>query len=149
MPNSTRKIALFDPNEDLLFKALDGREISPGLTRFLKNLVRTRKWARKVNIPSGEEDVAAVLIFTSALKEGGLEISSELHIYFAGKVIAEKWQVAGENERIALLPKEAFRAIDIEKVRVDGARVTIEFTVPILDGQSGTLSKTYDFSNVE
>jgi hypothetical protein len=149
MPHSTRKIALFEPNEELLFNALEGRELSSGLRQFLLGLLERKKWPRKINVPSGHNDAAAVLIFTSVLKEAGLEISSELHVYLAGKVLIEKWQVAGENDRIALLPKEAFRAIDIEKVRVNGSLVTIEFSIPSANGDGSTLHKTFDFSTVE
>ncbi|MEZ0256651.1 MAG: hypothetical protein ACAI37_15305, partial [Chthoniobacter sp.] len=110
--------------------ALVGRDVSPGMAEFLKNLLRRKKWVRKINIPSGYNDVAAVLLFATTLKEEGLEILSELHIYCGGKVLIEKWEVAGETEHIRSLPKETFRAIDITKVRVDGPAVKVEFTVP-------------------
>jgi hypothetical protein len=144
--SSTHKITLFEPDEDALNKALVGRDTSPGLNAFLKNLLKRKKWTRKINIPSGYNDVAAVLVFTTTLKEAGLEILSELHVYFGGGSMVEKWEVAGEMERIRLLPKEAFRAIDISKVRVDGAVVNVEFTVPLPGGQSGVHVKAFDFS---
>ena len=143
---STHKITLFEPDEDALKKALIGRALSPDLNAFLKNLLKRNKWTRKINIPSGCNDVAAVLVFTTTLKEEGLEILSELHVYFGGRSIVEKWEVAGETARIRLLPKEAFRAIDISKVRVDGVVVNVEFTVPMPGGQSGEHVKTFDFS---
>ena len=143
---STHKITLFEPDEEALKKALVGRELSPGLDAFLKNLLKRKKWTRKINLPSGYNDVAAVLVFTTTLKEGGLEILSELHVYFGGRSMVEKWEVVGELERIRLLPKEAFRAIDISKVRVDGAVVNVEFTVPTAEGQSGVHVKAFDFS---
>ncbi len=144
--SNTWRIVVLEPDPDELNRALIGRNLSPGLTAFLKNLLKTKKWTRKINIPSGHDDVAAVLVFTTSLKEGGLEIFSELHVYFGGKTIVEKWQVVGETERISLLPKEAFSAIDIEKVRVEGAQVSVEFSVPISGGNSSTLGKTFDFS---
>jgi len=52
------------------------RELSPGLIEFLKNLLKRKKWARKINIPSGHSDAAAVLVFATDLKEGGWEIFS-------------------------------------------------------------------------
>src|SRR5258708_19233941 len=113
---STHKITLFEPDEEALKKALVGRELSPGLDAFLKNLLRLKKWMRKINLPSGHNDVAAVLVFTTTLKEGGLEILSELHVYLAGKTMVEKWEVAGELQRIRLLPNEAFRPIDINRL---------------------------------
>ena len=72
-------------------------------------------------------------VFTTGLKEGGLEIFSELHIFLAGKIMVEKRRVVGERERISFLPKEAFRAISIDKVRVEGARVNVEFNMPTAD----------------
>jgi hypothetical protein len=87
-----------------------------------------------------------VHVFTTGLKEGGLEIFSELHIFLAGKIMVEKRRVVGERERISFLPKEAFRAISIDKVPVEGARVNVEFNMPTAGGQSRTLIKTFDFS---
>jgi hypothetical protein len=148
--DTTSKIVIFEPDEETLQKALVGREVSPELRAFLKSLLQRKKWARKINIPSGHNNVAAVLVFTTALKEAGFEIFSELHVFFAGKIFVEKWQVVGERERIALLPKEIFRAVDISKVRIDGARVRVEFSVPqVGEGYSETLCKTYDFSGEE
>ena len=148
--DTTSKIVIFEPDEETLQRALVGREVAPELRAFLKNLLQRKKWARKINIPSGHNDVAAVLVFTTALKEAGLEIFSELHVFFAGKVFVEKWQVVGERERIALLPKEIFRAVDIRKVRVDGARVRVEFSLPSIgEDCRETLLKTYDFSGEE
>ncbi len=63
-----------------------------------------------------------------------------------GKVMVEKWQVVGESERTSLLPKEVFRAIDINKVGVEGVEVTIEFSVPMIGGNSTSVTKTFDFS---
>jgi hypothetical protein len=144
--STTKKIVLFEPDEEQLNQAMVGRDLSPGLVEFLKNLLKAKKWARKINIPSQHDDVAAVLVFTSALKEAGLEIISELHVFYAGKTMVEKWEVVGEEEQISLLPKEAFRAIDIHKVRVQGSSVNIEISVPTARGHSGTLIRTFDFS---
>jgi len=142
----TTRIVIFEPDVDQLKIALAGRQVSPGLAEFLKNLLKRKKWARKINIPSDHDDAAAVLVFTTQLKEGGLEIFSELHVFCAGQIMVEKWQVVGEGQQISLLPKEVFRAIDISKVRVDGPVVSVEFSVPIVGGQSRTLIKTFDFS---
>jgi hypothetical protein len=148
--DTTSKIVIFEPDEETLQRSLVGREVAPELQAFLKSLLLRKKWARKINIPSGYNNVAAALVFTTTLKEAGLEIFSELHVFFSGKVFVEKWQVVGERERIALLPKEIFRAVDISKVRVDGARVRVEFSLPSV-GEScrETLLKTYDFSEEE
>jgi hypothetical protein len=147
MPKSTTKrIVLFEPDQEQLKHALEDRELSPDLIAFLENLLKTKKWTRKINIPSGQDDLAAVLVFTTALREAGLEILSELHVYYAGRVMVEKWQVVGEEEQISLLPKEAFHAIDIDKVRVQDGQVTIEVSAPIIGGHSGTLIKTFDFA---
>jgi hypothetical protein len=147
MNKTTGRIVLFEPDVDALQKALADREVSPDLGAFLHGLLKRKKWARKINLPSGHDDVAVVLVFTTTLKEAGLEIFSELHVFFAGKIIVEKWQIVGEGERIALLPKEIFRAIDIAKVRVEGLRVSVEFRVPPMGRQSSeTLVKTFDFA---
>jgi hypothetical protein len=146
MSKSTTKIVIFEPDEEQLRSALTGRDISPGLAEFLKNLLNRKKWARKINIPSGHNDVAAVLVFSTTLKEGGLEIFSELHVFFSGKIMVEKWQIVGESERTSLLPKEVFRAIDINKIRVEGQEVTIEFSVPMIGGNSTTVTKTFNFA---
>ena len=144
--STTKRIVIFEPDEEHLHQALAGRDLSPALIDFLNNLLKTKKWTRKINIPSGHDDVAAVLVFTTSLKEEGLEILSELHVFFAGKIMVEKWQVVGGAERTSLLPKEAFHAININKVRVQGDQVNVEFSVPTIDGHSGTLVKTFDFS---
>ncbi len=128
-----------------LQKAVAGREVSRGLAEFLENLLRRKKWVRKINIPARHDDVAAVLLFTTTLKKGGLEILSELHIYCAGKKMIEKWEVAGEWDSIRSLPKESFQAIDITSVRVEGESVSVEFTVPSSTGQSEALVTTFDF----
>lgn len=144
--SESRRIAIFEPNQGDLDEAVIGRDVSGGLAEFLANLLRRKKWVRKINIPSGYDDIAAVLLFTTTLKEGGLEILSELHIYWAGRTMIEKWEVAGEWEQISSLPKEAFQAIDITKVRVDGDVVSIEFTVPSATGRSGSYVTKFDFS---
>jgi hypothetical protein len=149
--SSTERIVLIEPDKDQLENALDGRSVTPGLAEFLKNLLERKKWARKINIPSDHDDVAAVLVFSTILKKSGLEILSELHVFFGGKIMVEKWQVMGELEPTSLLPKEAFRAIDISTVHVEGAVVKVEFSVPLNGGDSSTLTKTFDFTaeNVE
>jgi len=143
--SESRRIAIFEPNQADLDEAVIGREVSGGLAGFLANLLRRKKWVRKINIPSGYDDVAAVLLFTTTLKEGGLEILSELHIYFAGRSMIEKWEVAGEWEQISSLPKEALQAIDITRVQVDGKVVSVEFTVPSSTGRSGSHVTKFDF----
>lgn len=147
--SDSRKIAIFEPNQEGLEQAVIGRDVSPGLAEFLKNLLRRRKWVRKINIPSGRDDVAAVLVWTTTLKPGGFEMLSELHVYFAGRTMIEKWEVAGESERIRSLPKEAFQAIDITKIRVEGAVVTLEFTVPRPGGKSSAYVTTFNFDGRE
>jgi len=144
--STTSRIVIFEPDQDRLDKALLDRELTPELSDFLKNLLKRKKWARKINIPSGRDDVAAVIVFTTTLKEGGLEILSELHVFFAGKIMIEKWQVLGESERTSLLAKEVFRAINIDKVRVEGSCVNVEFSVPLPGRNSKPRVKTFDFA---
>jgi len=144
--SDSRKIAVFEPSQECLDEAVVGRDVSAGLREFLKSLLERKKWVRKINIPSGRDDVAAVLAFTTTLKAKGLEILSELHIYFAGRIMVEKWEVAGEMEKIRSLPKEAFQAIDITRVLVEGSLVTVEFTVPKPGGKSSSYVTAFDFA---
>jgi hypothetical protein len=144
--STTSRIVIFEPDEEKLRKALVGRDISPGVVEFLSNLLKAKKWTPKIVIPSGYDNVAVVHVFTTGLIEAGLEIFSALHVFFAGKIMVEKWLVIGGAERISLLPKEAFHAINIDKVRVQGAQVHVEFSVPTIGGHSGALTKTFDFS---
>jgi hypothetical protein len=144
--SKTHRIVLFEPDEEHLRNGLAGRGLSADLVKFLADLLRAKKWTRKIVIPSEHDNVAAVLVFTTGLKEGGLEIFSELHVFFAGRSLVEKWQVVGGEDQISLLPKEAFRAINIDKVRVEGAQVSVEFSVPTVSGHSGAFVKAFDFS---
>jgi len=142
----TSRISIFEPDETQLVKELIGREVSPGLMSFLKGVLKTKKWTRKINIPSGHDDAAAVLVFTAAMKEGGLEIFSELYVYLCGQTLIEKWQVCGEGRELAGLPKEALNAVEINKVSVDGQQVTIEFQAPMPGGYSEVIVREFDFS---
>lgn len=144
--SDSRKIAIFEPSQEGLDQAVIGRDVSPGLAEYLKNLLRRQKWVRKINIPSGWDDAAAVLVWTTRLKPGGFEMLSELHVYLAGRVMIEKWEIAGELERIRSLPQESFQAIDITKVRVEGKVVTLEFTVPRPGGASSAYVTAFDFA---
>ncbi len=144
--NVTTRIAIHEPDEEHLRKALADRDVSRELLEFLQNLLNANKWTRKINIPSNHDDLAAVLVHTATLKESGLEILSELHVFCAGKVMVEKWQIVGENEPTSQLPEEAFRAISIDKVRLQGDQVTVECSVPTPDGPNRKLVKTFDFS---
>jgi len=144
--SESRRITISEPNPADLAKAMIGRDVSVGLAEFFEKLLQRKKWVRKINVPSGHDDVAAVLLFTTTLKAGGLEILSELHIYCAGKRMVEKWEVAGEWEQIRSLPKESFQAIDITKVRVDNDVVNVEFTVPSSTGAGGRYVTMFDFA---
>jgi hypothetical protein len=144
--SSTARIILFEPDDEQLTNALADRNLSEGLVTFLKNLLKTKKWTRKINVPSDHDNLAAVLVFTTALREAGFEVFSELHVFYAGKAMVEKWQVVGEGEQISLLPKEVFHAIDVDKVRIENGQVIVEVSAPIIGGHSGTLIKTFDFT---
>jgi len=143
----TQHIAVSEPDEELLKKSVQGRELSPELATFLKNLIRTKKWTRKVTLPSCHDDLAVALVSTSTLKEGGLEILSELHVFFSGATIIEEWQVVGEREKTSALPKELFTSVDIYKVQVVDGKVQVELTLPLEDGTEKTIVKTFDFAD--
>jgi len=143
--SSTRQILVSEPDEDMLKKQLEGRDLSPKLASFLTSLIKRKKWPRKINIPSAYDNLAAVLVFTSELKEAGLEIFSELHVFFADAVIVEKWRVMGEKERTSSMPKEAFSSIEIEKVRIENGLVNVTLKVPVAGGDK-TVVRTFDFT---
>jgi hypothetical protein len=145
----TANIVVSEPDEDFLSKSLQGRVLSPELRKFLQNLVRTKKWTRKITLPSTHENVAVALAFTSSLKETGLEIVTELHVFFNGRIIIEEWEVVGEADKTSSIPKEAFTSMDIQKVYVEGDFVHVELTVPLSNGQSKMIEKTFDFATEE
>jgi len=146
--SSTSKIVILEPDQEHLEQQLAGRDLSPDLHRFLTNLLKTKKWPRMINIPSGRDDLAAVLVFTTALKEDGLEILSELHVFFAGRIMVEKWVVLGETDRATRLPKEALSPIVIEKVRAQGEQVNVEIAASG-PGEHIPISRSFDFSAEE
>lgn len=148
--STTRQILIFEPDEELLKKHLAGRDVTPGLGQFLLRLIKGKKWARKINVPSSHDDLAAALVFSSELKQGGLEIFSELHVFFAGKTMVEKWPVVGERDRISSLPKETFTSIEIEKVRLEGDNiVNVVIKMPLPGGTSKGVVRTFDFATEE
>ena len=147
--STTRQIVISEPDEKELQKQLAGRDLSPELARFLTGLIKSKKWPRKINVPSSHDNLAAVLVFTSELKEGGLEIFSELHVFFEGTSIVEKWKVMGEMEQTSSMPKEAFSSIEIEKVRTEYGRVNVTLKMPVPGGVSKTVVRTFDFSGDE
>jgi hypothetical protein len=142
---TTRRIVISDPDEELLRKHLAGRRVSPKLERFLKSLTNGKRWTRKINIPSTHENLAAVLLFTSDLKEGGLEISSELHVFLEDTVIIERWQVLGEHQKTSSMPTQMLLAMEIQKVRLNGSRVSVELRVPVPDAEPKVAMRIIDF----
>ena len=59
----------------------------------------------------------------------------------------ESWPVVGEGDRISAMPKEAFTAIEIEKVRLEPGRiVNVSLKMPLPGGASKTAVRTFDFS---
>jgi len=99
---------------------------------------------RKINIPSSRDDLAAAIVFTSTLKDAGLEIHSELHVFFAGRTISEKWQVAGEREEKS---RAAFTSVEVCKVRLEGdTLVRVEIGMILSTGEPKTQVRTFDFA---
>lgn len=146
--SATRQILIVEPDEVLLRHHLAGRTVSPGLDKFLSRLVSGKKWPRKINIPSTHDNLAAALVFSTELKEGGLEIYSELHVFFDGETRVEKWPVAGERDEKAALPKETFTSIEIEKVRLhEGKEVQVTLRIPVPEGVSQSVVRTFDFAD--
>lgn len=145
--STTKRIVISEPDEEQLQQHLDGRAVSPGLGRFLRNMINGRKWARKINIPSAHDNLAAVLVFTSELKERGLEISSELHVFFEDRTFVEKWQVLGESEQTSSVSTNMFRSVEIDKVRLENGRVSVALQL-VGDGVEKTATRIFDF-NVE
>lgn len=145
--SATKHIVISEPDEQQLRLSIEGRELAPGLITFLKRLLKASRWTRIINIPSGRNDLAAVIVFTSTLKAGGLEIVSELHVFLAGRTIVEKWQIAGENEQKSFLAQRVFSAVDIQKVRVEGTVVTVELSAPTRVGSRETRIRSFDFGS--
>jgi len=143
----TRKVVISDPNEDLLKSKLEGRTLSPGLSQFLKSLVKTRKWTKNITIPSTHDNVAIALLFTSSLKEAGLEILSEIHVFYDGKTYIEVWEMLQENEPPTSLPPGIFNSVDVGKVRVHGSFIHVEMRVLLANGNKKRVLKEYDFSS--
>ena len=104
----TRKLLVFEADEDLIKKHLGGREVTPQLRQFLKTLLGGTKWPGKINIPSGHNNLAAAQIFSSRLKQGVLQLFSELHVFLDGVTLVEKWPILGELESISNLPKSGW-----------------------------------------
>jgi hypothetical protein len=145
--STTSRLLAFEPNEELLHTATEGRQLSPELMSGLKRLLNSRKWAQQVNIPSSHNAVAAVMVFTSSLKEGGLEILSEMHVFYEDKRIVEKWIVVEEKEPTSSQRPRVFRAAGIEKVQVDGTKVHVSVRGPLAAGGFKTIVKTFDFAS--
>lgn len=143
---TTQNIVISDPDEEDLESRLGERALSPELFRFLKKLVKTNKWTRKITIPSTHDDVAVVLLFTSKLKEAGLEILIEIHVFFKGQTVVEEWEMLPEIEHPTSLQPGIFNALDIEKVQVQDARVRVDLKVLIPGGEQTKVLKIYDFS---
>lgn len=144
--STTANIVLSEPDAELLGRSLQGRELSPELRKFLLNLLKTKKWTRKITLPSTHENLAVALVFASSLKEGGLEIVTELHVFFNNRTIVEEWQVVGESDKTSAIPKEAFTSMSIRKVLVEEDSVYVELTVPIASGQIKIIEKRFDFA---
>ena len=143
----TTRIVISEPSEDQLESGLKSRELAPELVSFLRNLMKANRWTRKINIPSARHDLCAALVFTSTLKESGLEIFSELHVFFAGRVMVEKWQVVGETEQTSALPQEAFSSVDIPKVRLNGTCVEVAIIGIGRGGELRTDTRRFEFGS--
>jgi len=145
----TRKVVISDPNEELLEIKLQGRTLSPELSRFLKSLVKTKKWTKNITIPSTHDSVAVALLFTSSLKEAGLEILSEIHVFYCGRTYVEVWEMLPETEHPTSLPPGIFSSVDVGKVRVNGSLIYVEMLVFQSEGTKKRVLKTYDFGGEE
>ena len=142
----TRKVVIADPNEELLKIKLEGRTIAPELFRFLKNLVKTKKWTKNITIPSTHDNVAVALLFTSILKEAGLEILSEIHVFYCGRLFVDVWEMLQETEHPSSLPPRIFSSVEVGKVKVSDSLVYVEMRVLLAGGIKKRVLKTYDFS---
>ena len=146
---STQKVVISDPDEELLEMKLEGRKLSPELSKFLKSLVKTKKWTKNITIPSMHDSVAVVLLFTSSLKEAGLEILSEIHVFYFGKIFVEIWEMLPETETPTSLPPGIFGSVDVGKVRVNNSSVYVEMIVQAAEEVKKRVLKVYDFSHEE
>jgi len=145
----TRKVVISHPDEELLEMKLEGRKLAPELSKFLKNLVRTKKWTKNITIPSTHDNVAVALLFTSTLKESGLEILTEIHVYYCGRIFVEVWEMLPETTRANSLPPRAFSSLEVGKIRVIGSVVHVEVKVALDNRTDRRILKIYDFSTDE
>ncbi len=144
--STTAHIAISEPDEELLKKSLGDRHVSPELKKFLLNLLKTKKWTRRITLPSTHDNVAVALVFAGSLKESGLEIVTELHVFFDNQVMIEEWTLVGETEKTSTIPKEAFTSMSIRKVLVLGNTVQVELTAPSAEGETRIIEKSFDFA---
>ena len=144
--SATRKIALSEPDEELLQNRLAGRMLSPNLTKFLKNLASSRKWMRKIYIPSNHENLATAIIYTTDLNERGLVITCELHVFLEDTAIVEKWYVLEEDQPPRSLTKEMLRPLDIENVGLAGTLVFVRLKMPRHRGKNHVMVRIFDFA---
>jgi len=145
----TRKVVISDPSEELLQTKLAGRTIAPELFKFLKNLVKTRKWTKNITVPSTHDNVAVALLFTSSLKEAGLEILREIHVFYCGRTYVEVWEMLPETEHPTMLAPGIFSSVEVGKVRVNGTLVNVEMRVLQDGGIKKRVLKTYNFAKDE
>jgi len=142
---TTAQIEISTPQERDLLRQLAGQGLSPPLIIFLKAVVKRHKGIRKINIPSGEDSVAAVLLCAGNLSEKGLEIYDELQIFFHGQTMIERWQWWADGG-VCLPEKEKIGTLEIGKVKVIGRVVSV--VLKVSGGKDAReFVREFDFSN--
>lgn len=135
---------LIDANEETLSQILKKRSLAPDLVTFLSRILGKMKSGsnKRLFLHQTEDNVAAVIIFEQSLEEKGFHFHDELHLYFQGRVITERWQIKGENGYC--LPFHKFLCTQIRALSVEGSVIKIELTLP--EGGIGHLSVTREFN---
>ncbi|MDD5318460.1 MAG: hypothetical protein PHF79_01370 [Candidatus Pacebacteria bacterium] len=145
--STTRRLSLRDPrlvreDEEMLKKHLGQMVLSEGLMKFLHQCVQDTGIEKKINIPSGQADVAVAIIRTSGLEKNvGLIIIDELRIFFDGKTFVEKWKLGLSKGRICILQI----SLEIHKVHVNKPQIRVELRATN-GAETKQIVREYDFS---
>ncbi len=111
----TQNIVVTEPEAEHLDKQLLDRLFSPELLRFLRSVVKRNKWTKKITLPSTHENTAVVLLFKSDLKNGGLEIVTQIHVFYDGRTFVEEWETLPEAMHPASMPAKTWNFIESRK----------------------------------
>ncbi len=119
------------------------KKVSRKLKNYLIEMVSKPAWPREIMLPSTHDNVAALLICEPGGEIGNLTISDELHLFFDGMIIIERWPYIANGG----LERTAFKLLKIRKVKVSGQLVEVLLEEPESGCQSAGLRRRFDFSD--